>query len=285
MANYYHSKYTGEEIDNSVTQTNLNSLKIANIEEKLEFNNNGIFRGKDLTGTYTVDQLYEKVSAGDFDDLYLGDYITVSITTTLPDSKVVTENVSLMIAAFDYYYNVGDTALTTHHIVLIPRNQGFETGEKMNKTNTTEGGYLNSYMHKTVLPCYAESLKTALKNHLLSHRTILTNKVTTTVASMAGTGLTGSASDWEWTTAELQLMNEVQLYGTTVWSSSAYDVGVDNRKLPVFDFITPVQFNRNAFWLRSVASSAYFAFCSYGGDANAYGASNAYCVRPIILFG
>lgn len=246
---------------------------------------NGIFRGKDLTNVYTVDQLYAKVSAGDFDDLYLGDYITVSITTTLPDSTVKTENVTLMIAAFDYYYNVGDTALTTHHIVLIPRNQGFETGEKMNKTNTTEGGYLNSYMHQTVLPCYAESLKTALKNHLLQHRTILTNNVTTTAVSMAGAGMTGSASGWEWTTVELQLMNEVQLYGTTVWSSSAYDVGIDNRKLPVFDFINGVQYGRHAFWLRAVGSAMYFAVADLNGFANCGNASGTYGVRPIILFG
>lgn len=246
---------------------------------------NGIFRGKDLTNVYTVDQLYAKVSAGDFDDLYLGDYITVSITTTLPDSTVVTEDVSLMIAAFNYYYNCGDTVLTKPHLVLIPRNYGFKTESKINETGTTEGGYLNSYMHQTVLPCYAESLKTALKNHLLSHRTILTNKVTTTAASMAGTGLTGSASGWELATVELQLMNEVQLYGTTVWSSSAYDVGMDNRKLPVFDFITPVQFGRNGFWLRSVVSSANFAICNGYGSASSYGASGASYVRPIILFG
>ena len=246
---------------------------------------NGIYRGKDLTNVYTVDQMYNMIHSGKVDDLFLGDYFTASITTTLPDETVKTENVTLMIAAFDYYYNVGDTALTTHHIVLIPRNQGFETGEKMNKTNTTEGGYLNSYMHQTVLPCYAESLKTALKNHLLSYRTMLTNKVTTTAASMAGTGLTGSASGWELATVELQLMNEVQLYGTTVWSSSAYDVGMDNRKLPVFGFITPVQFGRNGFWLRSVVSGTHFALCNGYGSASSYGASGASYVRPIILFG
>lgn len=274
MANYYHSKYTGEEIDNSVTQTNLNNLKIANIEEKLKFNNNGIFRGKDLTNVYAVDQLYAKVSAGDFDDIYLGDYITVSITTTLPDSTVVTEDVSLMIAAFNYYYNCGDTALTKPHLVLIPRGCGFKTTAVMHTNNTTEGGYLNSYMHKTVLPCYAASLKVALNNHLLSHREMLTNAVNN-----------DKTSGWTWSDVDLCLINEVQLYGTTIWSSSAYDVGNANRQLPVFDFITPVQFGRNGFWLRSVVSSANFAICNGYGSASSYGASGASYVRPIILFG
>ena len=80
-------------------------------------------------------------------------------------------------------------------------------------------------------------------------------------------------------------MSEPQVYGTTVWSSSAYDVGVDNKKLPVFDFINGVQYGRGDSWLRSVVSSTYFANCGYDGRAGYSGASNAFYVRPIILFG
>jgi len=244
-------------------------------------NHNGTYRGKFLD--IDNEELSRRVQNG-FEDLYLGDYITRRITTTLPDETVKTENVSLMIAAFNYYYNTGDTALTTPHIVLIPRNQGFATA-KMNATNTTEGGYLNSYMHQTVLPCYAASLKTALNNHVLSHRTWLSKSTDTSTPSMAGAGLTGAANAAEWATINLQLMNEVQVYGTTVWSSSVYDVGTDNRKLPVFDFITPVQFGRSGFWLRSVGSSTYFANCGGNGTAGCYNASNVNYVRPLILFG
>lgn len=252
-------------------------------------NHNGIYRGKQLFGlsssSYFIEQLYDKVSNSDFSDLYLGDYFPVTITTTLPDETVKTEMVELMIAAFNYYYKVGDTALTKPHLVLIPRGYGFTTAAKMNQTNTTTGGYLNSYMHQTVLPCYAASLKAALGGHLLSHRTVLSNAVNTSTPSMAGAGMTGAASGWERTTVELQLMTEVQVYGTTVWSSSAYDVGVDNRQLPVFKFINPVQFDRGVFWLRSVVNSGDFAGCNYHGDANYYGALGVYYVRPLILFG
>jgi len=245
-------------------------------------NHNGIYRGKFLD--IDNEDLSRRVRNG-FEDLYLGDYITRRITTTLPDETVKTENVSLMIAAFNYYYNTGDTALTTPHIILIPRNQGFATTAKMNATNTTEGGYLNSYMHQTVLPCYAASLKTALDNHVLPHRSWLTKSINNSTPSMAGAGLTGAANAAEWATVDLQLMAEVQVYGTTVWSSSAYDVGTDNRKLPVFDFITPVQFGRNTFWLRSVVSSTNFAYCSVYGHAGYTNASSATYVRPLIVFG
>lgn len=286
-------------------------------------NHNGIYRGEFLD--IDNEELSRRVQNG-FEDLYLGDYITRTITTDLynlfsgesfeqdvtyyeqggtvtartytptedtePQANksyytklVKTENTSLMIAAFNYYYNTGDTALTTPHIILIPRNQGFATTAKMNETNTTEGGYLNSYMHQTVLPCYAASLKTALNDHVLSHRSWLTKSINKSTPSMAGAGLTGAANAAEWATVDLQLMTEVQVYGTTVWSSSAYDVGTDNRKLPVFDFITPVQFGRNLFWLRSVVSSTYFAFCHINGYATYNNASYTYCARPLIVFG
>lgn len=200
--------------------------------------------------------------------------------------QTVTENVDLMIAAFDYYYNTGDTALTTHHLVLIPRDCGFETTAKMNSTNITTGSYYNCEMHQFTLPCYAKSLKTALNNHLLSHRTRLPNAIDASTPSMAGADFTGASNAWAWYTTELQLMNEVQIYGTTVWSSSAYDVGVDYKKLPVFDFINGVQYGRNNFWLRSVVSSTSFANCATSGFAgNGGGASNALFVRPLILFG
>lgn len=102
---------------------------------------------------------------------------------------------------------------------------------------------------------------------------------------MTGAGMTGASIAWNWETTELQLMSEPQIYGTTVWSSSAFDVGADYNKLPVFDFINSVQYGRNNFWLRSVVSSANFASCSSYGGASAVGASNAFYVRPIILFG
>jgi hypothetical protein len=46
-------------------------------------NHNGIYRGKDLTNIYTIEQIYERVHSGSFEDLYLGDYFTVHLTTDL----------------------------------------------------------------------------------------------------------------------------------------------------------------------------------------------------------
>lgn len=246
---------------------------------------NGLFRGKDLTNVYTIDQIYGMVANNTFDDLFLGDYFSFSITTTLPDGSSKTETSTLMIGVFNPRYNVGDTATTKPCIGLIPRNAGFATTSGMNDTNTTDGGYINSKMHKEVLPCYAKSLKTALKNHVITHRELLTNKMTPATPSMGGAGLTGASTGWGWADVDLCLMTEVEVFGTTVFSSSGYDVGSGCEKLPVFNFINPVQYQRGDFWLRAVASATNFAYCTSYGYPNNYGASNALYVRPLLLFG
>lgn len=60
--------------------TELSKLKVINENPE---NHNGIYRGKDLTNVYTIEQIYERVHSGSFDDLYLGDYFTVHLTTDL----------------------------------------------------------------------------------------------------------------------------------------------------------------------------------------------------------
>lgn len=60
--------------------TELSKLKVINENPE---NHNGIYRGKDLTNVYTIEQMYAKIHDGSFEDLYLGDYFTVNITTDL----------------------------------------------------------------------------------------------------------------------------------------------------------------------------------------------------------
>lgn len=293
----------------TAAETDINSL-----DDKMDFitagaNHNAIFGGRDLTNVYTIDEMYEMIHSGDFDDLYVGDYFTVSITTdiythfvdetfesgvtyyemsgtinnrvwsetedttpqegkTYATKLTKTENVDLMFAAFDYYYNMGDTALTTHHAVIIPKTH-FATAAKMNPTNVTTGGYYNSDMHQITLPCYARSIKSALNNHLITHRTRLTIS-------------TNSAT---WVDTELQLMNETQLYGETVTGTALYELGVDNKKLPIFDFTNSVQYDRIGLWLRTVVGTTHFARCGSDGNPTTAGAQTLIFARPIIVFG
>ena len=239
---------------------------------------NGIFRGKNL-GTITSANIASflsehEVSTGKFTGLYVGDEITIQDGTY---------NAVWLIAGFDTEYNKGDTAFTTHHITLIPKTPLYS--DQMNSTDTTAGGYKGSAMHTTKLPALATKLQTALGAHLLTHRAIISNAVNTEAAPGGSSIWKGMASGWEWTDVKCVLPTEAQVYGGTVFSSSGWDTGEAEQKLPVFNFINPVQFSRWGFWLRCVASSPRFCRCSVDGGAFAVGASASYGVRPLICVG
>lgn len=104
---------------------------------------NSIYRGKDLTDKYTIAELEAKASAGDFSDLFIGDYITK--TTTV---NGVNETVDYVIAGFDYFLGIGSLGVgfTSHHIVMTTRNP-FNNPIRMEESATTANGYYGSKAH------------------------------------------------------------------------------------------------------------------------------------------
>ena len=174
---------------------------------------NGIYRGKYL-GTSVTDEQYAAISAGTFEDLYIGDYWTIG-------------GVNYRIAAFDYYINCGDTNCTTHHAVIVPDTALYNA--TMNATNITTGGYVGSVMYKTNLATAKTTIKAAFSGHVLSHRIYLTNAVSN-----------GKASGGAWCDSEVDLMNEQMVYGCGVFSpvsdGSTIPINhrVDKSQLPLF---------------------------------------------------
>lgn len=264
--------HTAQDIDDTIEIVKRHSAQLAYLSDPQM--HNGIFQEYDITESVGVDELCNRAQSGDFGDLALGNYIKVNITTTLPDESEVNEDVELMIGGFNTYFNVGDTPLTQPHILMLPRGAGFKTTAKMNEANNTDGGYIASDMHTKVLPAYATALKEVFGEHLLTHRELLTSNVTD-----------GKSSGWKWADVDLCLMNEVQVFGTTVFSSSGYDVGSGCEKLPVFNFINPVQYRRVFFWLRDVTSATAFALCGGDGAPTNTSASNVSCVHPYFILG
>ena len=248
---------------------------------------NSIYRGKNLTNVYTVDEICKRISDGTFKDLYIGDYFDKSITTSLGG----TETVRLVLAGFDVMWNNGDTALTKHHAVVVPKDC-FKTKAKMNETNVTTGGYAGSDMHTKVLPVYAAALQNVLNNHIITHRELLTTAVSTTGNSNAGAGYTGYASPWEWQDCQLRLMSEIQIYGSTVFSSSFYDTGNANIQFPLFRLAPNLKVaglghngSRMWTWLSAVVSAAAFAHCNHNGNSSNGGAAGEGGVRPYFCIG
>ena len=265
---------------------------------------NGIYRGANLAQWYTIDQLSAKVQSQDWSNLFIGDYYDITMT-----SSYATETARWQIAGFDTEYGHGDSGYTTvssgdslfeHHIAFVPRNC-FSTYQKMNSSNTTSGGYSGSAMATTVLPAYATALKNAIGSaHVLKRRVLRSNVVSDSVMSGAYGGWSGASSSWAWVDEELGLLNEVQVYGTRVLSSSSYDVGNFNRQLPLFALgqdklvsgpgvkttqtETFTAWSRCSWWLSAVANSGYFCHVGAGGNAVYNGASSANGVRPLFLF-
>ena len=250
---------------------------------------NGIYRGINLLDTYTIEQLHTMVAAGDFSDIYIGDYIEVTISTSYKSD----EKVRLLVAHLDYFLGNGSTECTSHHILFVPEDC-FATAAKMNDTNTTENGYKGSNMHTTVLPTYYTALNgvDALNGHILTHQRYLSSTMTSTTACGSGRGFTGSTTGCSWTETNLCLMNEAMVYGATSYSSSALDVADAQSQLALFRLrphkkIAHLGYgstSRNSWWLASVASSAAFCSCSYVGNTNYGNASIALGVRPYLLF-
>jgi hypothetical protein len=69
-------------------------------------------------------------------------------------------------------------------------------------------------------------------------------------------------------------------YGCKVWANSGYDVGIDKEQLALFRHDHSRIVNRSYQWLRSVASSASFAYVSINGLAVYGSASSSGGVRP-----
>ena len=244
-----------------------------------KYANNGTYREKNF-GTITASNIASFVTdhglaTGNYTDIYPGDYFTIQDGTY---------NVEWMVAGVGLQHNKGDTA-NAHGIECIPRAQGFAYGTQMNSSNVTTGGYKGSAMFTFLRDTVAPKLSAVLGTHLLDQHCLLSNAVATDKVAPCSILGNGQSSGWEWTTVKCVLMSEPQVYGESVWGG-AYDVGEANQILPVFNFISPVEFGRGYFWLRAVASSAFFAACNHNGSSYYYDASNTgLYVRPLIRIG
>ncbi len=177
------------------------------------------------------------------------------------------------IAAFDYFYNCGDTPLTIHHAVIVPDTCLYNA--TMNATNITTGGYTGSVMYVTNLTQAKTTIKAAFLNHVVNHREYLTNAVTN-----------GRPSGGAWFDSEVELMNEKMAYGNGVYApvsdgtSVPTNVTVCKSQLPLFAHRPDAINFRESYWLRDVNSASTFAFVYSHGIANSYNASTSSGVRP-----
>ena len=249
-----------------ITFANFKAKAVEDTEAKIApllFNNagahNAIYRGKSLGSSVTIAQ-YSAISAGTFDDMYIGDYWTIG-------------GVNYRIAAFDYYLNCGDTSCTKHHVVLVPDTCLYN--HVMNDTNITTGAYVGSKMYTEGLEQAKTTIKAAFSGHVLSKRIYLSNATAN-----------GKASAGAWCDSEVDLMCEHMVYGNGVFSPVSDGTTVPNNyrveksQLPLFQHEPSRICNRANWWLRDVISASHFASVSRRGNADSGSASYSLGVRP-----
>lgn len=226
---------------------------------------NSIYRGKNL-GTRVTEAQWAEIKAGTFQDLFIGDYWTIS-------------DVIWRIAAFDYYYNTGDAPCTVHHVVVLPDVNMY--AHVMNDTNTTEGGYVGSKMYKEGLTQAKNSINAAFgESHILKHRQYLCNAVTN-----------GKPSGSDWYDSTVDLMNENMVYGGRQFSPmpdgsdpsrTCRNYTIDKSQLSLFRYEPWMICSSQFYWLRDEVSPARFASITSDGIASCANAGDEAGVRPIV---
>lgn len=232
-------------------------------------NHRKIYRGKNLGSVLTTEQKLA-IQSGTFEDLWLGDYWEIN-------------GVKWRIADFDYWYNCGDTPFTSHHVVVIPDTNLYTA--KMNTTGTTTGGYLGSLMYTANLETAKTTITAAFGSSLLTHREYLIN----TVAN-------GYPSSGVWADSDVDLMNEVMIYGSYVNTPSGDGTVIPKRytnsrlQLALFS-VAPKFINSNPdgqridYWTRDIVSDQRFSRVTDYGPVLDTDASTESGVRPAFAIG
>lgn len=224
-----------------------------------------LFRGKNLGTALTAVQK-AAIKDGSFKGMFLGDYWSIG-------GRI------WRIVDMDYWYNCGDTAFTSHHLVIMPDEALYNA--QMNTTNITTGGYVGSEMYKKNLANAKTIVNAAFQGSVLTHREHLCNAVAN-----------GKQSGGAWFDSSIELPSEIMMYGHIHFGNASDGNTIPNiytpskTQLALFmvcpRFITD---RSHAQWLRDVVSSAHFAAVGNYGDAGYYTASSSFGVRPVFPVG
>lgn len=219
---------------------------------------NSVFRGKNLGSALTANH-WAKIKTGEFDDLFIGDYI-------------VSGGTNWRIGAFDYWLNTGNTSIcTTHHVVIVP-DTNIDTAI-MNDTFRTTGGYTGSELYFNMASgatAWTPIVNAFGNDHLLTIQEAFTSAVTD-----------DKATNFTWKNIKVFLMNECMVLGHNSWGSEpGYETGIDKTQLPLFQMRPDLICNSADYWLRDVCSSYQFARIVQAGRSSRAAANANLGIRP-----
>lgn len=218
---------------------------------------NSVYRGKYL-GDHVTDEQWDAIGDGSFRDLYIGDYWTIN-------------GINWRIAHFNYWLGTGDVKCNTNHVVIVP--YGWVSTFKMNASDDTTGGYLNSEWYTTNRHFAVENIEADFgASHILSHRNFFSDAVSD-----------GHASHGVWVDSTVDLMNEIMVCGSLVGSylGKYYEVGCDKFQLALFKYNPPSVRMDVSYWLRGVSTASSFVGMGNFGLLDGFTASQILRIRPV----
>ena len=222
----------------------------ATIGNRNAWYHNCLYRGKYLGTSVTTTQ-YSQIGTGTFDDLFIGDYWVIN-------------SIYWRIAAFNYWFNFGDTLCVTNHVLIVPDSSLVTT--KLNSTNTVAGAYVGSDFYTGNNDITGKStMMSAINNafgsdHILTHKEHLANAVTN-----------GYESGAAWYESTAELMTERMVYGCGIFHNQMAGANmparhsIDYGQLPLFRYNRSLIGNRINWWLRDVSSSYTFSHVGANG--------------------
>ena len=230
--------------------------------------------------------LHNRARAANWAGLRIGDYFDVPVTGY--------GTVRYRLAAFDHYYNCGDTAMG-HHFVCVPTapitmpaaSDYTINGSYIywNTTATNQGTeeetspYLASNLHDWEINEFLPALPSALQSVLINHRSLVEVRYSASGNLNASTG-------WKWADlGKVWSPSEMEVYGCVVHGTPVHTQGLDSQ-FPIFrETKDRIKGGRVNWWLRVVSgsSASYVCDVSYYGNASNNSAANTR-IRPLPCF-
>ena len=235
---------------------------------------------------FSLDELKSKLKNAIADQdlakygLKVGDYATVT-----HEIEGVTKTFNYVIAGLNTMKGTSTPYRLNYNHVGLVLDTNVTHAWNSDGTTTSSSGYANSELHtflkSTILPIVKGDLGA---ENVKSHNKLLTIGVNANGYNRFGDA-TGCSSNWTWSDESICALSEVQVYGSTVWSSSGYDTGEACRQLDVFRVYNMNEiFGGRYPWLRDVASASDACYVGNYGYASHGTASCAYYVAALILF-
>lgn len=262
------------------------------------------YLGRDLSKYMTMDELADKVEAGDFRGIGIGDYWPGSLTGTYHDyaddvDKTLTNAVVIHeIAAINPYINYGDTALTKNHLLMVSRDCLPNTAKWRSAADawydeTQTNPFRGSHLYQTL---NASDGIISLVEQTDIGKHIYTGPNGAGMRFMGEVKAKGAteATTWEWIDrGKLFLPTEREIWDQDVWSEHTWGGGGNCLQWPIFAgsrrHIMKGLGNggsRYGYWSSSsMAGSAVGACFAFGnGTANNAGAAYALGVPLCYIF-